>query len=193
MRYDGFVNGETASVLSGTLGFNGPATAATKAGGPYTVTPEGLTSTNYAITFANGTLDIAPASLTVTADANSATSLVERFAKTYNAQVYSGFTVRYAGFVNNETPGVLNGTLTFTGPATTATGAGGPYTVTPLGLTSTDYALTYVSAGRSKSFRPPWRSLPTTPTWFSTARCRHWALCKRFVLLARTVRVSAEH
>jgi hypothetical protein len=57
VRYSGFVNGETPSVLGGTLSFSGAGTTAVLPG-TYTVTPGGLTSTNYTITFANGTLNI---------------------------------------------------------------------------------------------------------------------------------------
>ena len=55
--YAGFVNGETASVLGGTLVFS-PTSAAAQflAPGTYTITPSGLTSSNYAITFKTGTL-----------------------------------------------------------------------------------------------------------------------------------------
>jgi hypothetical protein len=57
VRYDGFVNSETPSVLIGTLAFATTATP-TSVIGSYPVTPSGLTSTNYTITFVAGTLDI---------------------------------------------------------------------------------------------------------------------------------------
>ena len=44
-------DGETATVLSGTLSFSGVGTTAAKAGGPYAVTPGGVTAANYSITF----------------------------------------------------------------------------------------------------------------------------------------------
>ena len=55
--YNGFVNNETKSVLTGTLAF----TCAYKQGddaGKYDITPSGLTSNNYAITFVKGTLSV---------------------------------------------------------------------------------------------------------------------------------------
>ena len=64
------------------------------------------------------------------------------FNKAYNGLVYTGFTVRYSGFVNGETPSVLGGSLTFSGAGTTAA-LPGTYTVTPGGLTSTNYAITF--------------------------------------------------
>ena len=68
VTYSGFVNGETNTVLSGTLSYGGSAQGATNAG-TYTITPAGLTNAanaNYAISFANGTLLITPSAPTFT-------------------------------------------------------------------------------------------------------------------------------
>ncbi|MGE0076333.1 MAG: MBG domain-containing protein [Bacteroidales bacterium] len=130
--YAGFVNGENESVLSGTLTYAGTATTATNAG-TYIITPQGLTSDNYAITFANGSLEIGKAALRVTAEDKS---------KTYNGSVYGVFTSTYGGFVNGENESVLGGTLTYTGTATTAIDAGS-YTISPQGLTSDNYTITF--------------------------------------------------
>ena len=70
VAYQGFVLGQTASVLGGTLTFSTPATAASGVGG-YTVSASGLTSSNYAISFVNGTLNVTPAPLLVTPDNQS--------------------------------------------------------------------------------------------------------------------------
>jgi hypothetical protein len=56
-NYSGFVNGESSGVLGGTLAFTTTATS-TSSVGTYPITPSGLTSSNYSITFANGTLTI---------------------------------------------------------------------------------------------------------------------------------------
>ena len=124
--YSGFVNGDSPSSLSGSLVFATVATAAS-AVGAYDVTPAGLSSTNYAITFVAGTLTVTPAALTVTTDPSS---------KVYGAPLPS-FTVSYSGFVGSDDPIVLSGTLAF---ATTASAASpvGAYPVTPGGLTSTN-------------------------------------------------------
>jgi filamentous hemagglutinin family protein len=53
--YSGLQNGETPSALAGTLVFNTTATASSPPGS-YAIVPSGQTSTNYAITFVNGTL-----------------------------------------------------------------------------------------------------------------------------------------
>jgi hypothetical protein len=145
VRYDGFVNGETPAVLGGTLTFSGTGTTAVNVASGYVVTPGGLTFTNYAISFVNGSLNITQAPLTITADAVPGTQTNDPFSKVYDGHVYTGFTVRYDGFVNGETSAVLGGTLVFSGAGTTAVNAGGPYTVTPGGLTSTNYAISFVN------------------------------------------------
>src|SRR5439155_473470 len=140
VRYSGFVLGQGPTDLGGTLSFTTPATASSNVGA-YTVTPGGLTSTNYDITFTGGTLDITPASLSVTADAIPATVAVDHFTKTYG-DANPGFTVRYSGFVLGQGPTDLGGTLSFTTPATASSNVGA-YTVTPGGLTSTNYDITF--------------------------------------------------
>ena len=60
--YDGFVNGETPAVLGGTLTYGGTSQGAINTGN-YAITPGGLTSTNYFITFVDGELTITPVTL----------------------------------------------------------------------------------------------------------------------------------
>jgi hypothetical protein len=127
VTYVGFVNGETSAVLGGTLAF---ARVPGENVGSYLITPSGLTSGNYAITFNTGSLNTTKAALSVTADAKT---------KTYGA-ADPAFTVTYAGFVNSETPAALGGTLTFTRVPGETVGA---YLITPSGLTSVNYAITF--------------------------------------------------
>ena len=68
--FAGFVLGEGPGVLGGTLGFTTAATPASPVGA-YAVTPGGLTSGNYTITFVPGTLTVTPAPLTVNVDEKS--------------------------------------------------------------------------------------------------------------------------
>jgi len=70
--YTGFVGGETVDDLGGTLSFTTTATQSS-ATGDYDVTPYGLSSGNYNITFEKGVLHIVPMSeleLTMSASAN---------------------------------------------------------------------------------------------------------------------------
>jgi hypothetical protein len=125
--YAGFVNGENSSVLGGTLSFT---RAPGESVGGYLITPDGLTSGNYTITFNTGTLTITKAVLSVTADDKS---------KAYGA-ADPAFTATYAGFVNGETSSVLGGTLSFTRASGESVGG---YLITPSGLTSGNYAITF--------------------------------------------------
>src|SRR6185503_7295409 len=130
--YAGFVNGDTAASLAGALSVTTPATAGSGVGS-YAITPAGLTSSNYAISYVPGTLTVTAATLTVTA---------ENATRTYGA-ANPAFTVDYAGLVNGDTAASLGGTLSVTTPAT-AGSAVGSYAITPAGLTSSNYAISYV-------------------------------------------------
>lgn len=72
VSYDGFVNGEDASVFSGTLTidcayvpYDEQARGGHSPAGVYLITPSGLTSDNYAISFASGTLTVSPREVTL--------------------------------------------------------------------------------------------------------------------------------
>ncbi len=128
--YSGFVNGETQTVLNGTLNVAGDSEGAIDAG-TYAITPSGLSSNNYNISFNNGTLTINKIPLTITA--NDAV-------KTYDGKVYDySDGVSYNGFVNSEDKSVLGGTVSYAGADKNV----GTYTITPSGLTSNNYNITY--------------------------------------------------
>jgi hypothetical protein len=136
-KFDKFVNGDTQASLSTPVSFATTATAASPVlAGGYKITPSGATSDNYKITFVDGTLTVTPAPLTITA--NDAE-------KVYGAPVPT-FTVKYQSFVNNDDANSLGGTLAFASSATEASSvAGGPYSITPSGLTSTNYSISFLS------------------------------------------------
>jgi hypothetical protein len=113
VSYSGFVNGDGPGSLGGTLSFTTPATAASPVG-TYAITPGGLTSTNYAITFADGTLIVTRALLTVTADDVS---------RVYG-QANPVFTDTITGFVNGDTASAVSGTPSLTTSATKGSGVG---------------------------------------------------------------------
>jgi type VI protein secretion system component Hcp len=77
---------------------------------------------------------ITPAPLTITANNQSKIT----------GEANPPFTVGYSGFVAGQGPGVLGGSLTFSTTATTASPPG-IYTITPAGLTSGNYAISFVS------------------------------------------------
>jgi len=147
----GVVTGESITVTktTGTYNSKDVATATTVttslASGDFSPGGGTLLSNYMLPTSASGPGHINPATLSMTADSIVGTPAVDPFNKVYDGLVYTGFTVRYSGFVNSETPSVLGGSLSFSGAGTTAVLPGGPYTVTPGGLTSTTYTNTFVN------------------------------------------------
>ncbi|SFH36913.1 MBG domain-containing protein [Pedobacter insulae] len=135
VTYTGFVNGENASNLTGTLSYSGSAQGA-KNVNSYFITPSGFSSNNYNITYQDGSLSITKAALTITA--NNANKL-------YNGQAYSGGNgILSTGFVNSETVSDLTGTLIYAGTAQGAINTG-TYTIVPSGFSSNNYNITYVN------------------------------------------------
>jgi hypothetical protein len=110
--YTGFMSGDTASVLGGTLLFSTPATASSTPGS-YSVTPGGVISGNYTITFTPGTLTVTPASLTVAANNLS------RNINTANP----AFTYTVTGFVNGDATSVVTGAASCSSTAITSSPA----------------------------------------------------------------------
>jgi gliding motility-associated-like protein len=137
VTYSGFVNSEdSAAALTGSLVYSGSSQGA-KEVNTYVITPGGLTATNYAITYTNGTLTIGKAALTITA--NNA-------AKTYNGIPYSnGNGVTYSGFVNGEDSATaLTGILAYSGTSQGAKEVN-TYAITPGGLAAVNYEITYTN------------------------------------------------
>jgi hypothetical protein len=135
VTYSGFVNGQNASVLNGTIAYGGNSQGAANAG-TYAIIPLNQTSSNYAINYVNATLTINPQPLTITA--NNVT-------QTFNNVPYSGANgVTYSGFVNGQNSSVLGGSIIYGGNSQGAVNVG-TYTIIPSGQTSSNYAITYVS------------------------------------------------
>ena len=131
--YSGLVNGDTASVFSGTLATTGTAASGV---GSYPISQGTLgAGSDYTIAFFGKTLSITPAPLTVTA--NSATRVY--------GQQNPAFTVTYAGLTNGGLPSSLGGSLHFS-TAATASSPVNTYSVVPGGLTSLNYAITFAGA-----------------------------------------------
>ena len=109
--------------------------SASVSGGPYaiTVVPQ-LSSQGYNVVTRDGVLTVLPIPLTITADS------VTRGA----GQPNPSFTATPTGFVLGETFADLGGSLTFTTPATQASAAG-IYSVTPSGLSSTNYSISFAN------------------------------------------------
>ncbi len=117
VSYNGFIAGESQSNLSGTLGYSYGYSQYGNVGS-YTITPGGLSSSNYAITFANGTLSVGQKEVGLNWGNHSNL--------TYNGQLQS-VTATANGLVNSDAV-----TVTLTGHQ--QTNAGNNYTATATGL-----------------------------------------------------------
>jgi len=130
----GLENEETIDSVTLAVSGNGGAPTASVANSPYTITPSAatggtFTATNYAVTYATGKLSVSPASLIVTASAQS---------KTYGQTVGfgSGSTLfTSVGLQNEETIGSVTLAVSGNGGAATASVAGSPYTIMPSAAT----------------------------------------------------------
>lgn len=133
VTYSGFVNGDNASSLLGTLICTTTATQSSTAG-TYPITCSGLSSANYAITFVLGTLTVTPAIVTITA--NNATKILDA------PNLALGWSAR--GFVNGDNASVLSSNPTCSTTAT-ATSPVGSYPITCSGAAAVNYTFTYVA------------------------------------------------
>ncbi len=130
--FTGLTNGDTPAAITGVT-LTTAATIASNAG-PYAINVGANPNSNYTITYANGVLTITSAPLTIAADD-----------KTKGAgQPNPPFTATLTGFKLGQTVADLPGTLSFTTPATTGSPAGS-YPITPGGVSSTNYAITFVN------------------------------------------------
>ncbi|MCR4779559.1 MAG: InlB B-repeat-containing protein [Ruminiclostridium sp.] len=141
VTYTGFVNNETAAVLVGALAYDytyAQYGAVSDANHAYTITPKGLTSANYDITFAAGTLTVLPKPI-----ANviwGATNFI------YNGNPQKPTATIAAGdLVNGDVCTVI-----VTGEQTNANAPGESYTATANELSNTNYALVVVEANGAK-------------------------------------------
>ncbi len=131
----------TSGAISGTLAYDCTYKKGDNAG-TYTVTPKGITSDKYGITFVAGTLTVTKKALTITAADKEMTA---GGSAPENA-------VSYSGFITGEDESDLTGTLaseyqTTEGEAVadiTAAEAG-TYKIVPKGLTSGNYEITFVA------------------------------------------------
>lgn len=172
--YSGWKNSETASVLSGSLSYSCSYTKGSNAGS-YTITPSGVTATNYTVTFKTGTLTVNKAASSVIS-APTAKSLV------YNG---SAQTLVYAGTASGGTMNYSLNNSTWSSSLPTATTAG-TYTVyykvvgdgnhndTSVSSITVyiDYTIAYTLGGGSVASANPTRYNVTTnsftlnnPTW----------------------------
>ncbi len=130
VQYAGLVNGDTASVVSG-LSFQATASTASPVG-QYAIVPIGALAANYSFQFAEATLTVTRAPLTIVADDKV------RLAGEANPI----FSAQYKGLVNNDITAVVTG-LVFQTTATKASPAG-KYPIVPSNGIAANYNITFV-------------------------------------------------
>lgn len=129
----GYVNSENASVLYGSMEFECTYDVGSGAG-EYTITPFGLNADNYDFDYLSATLTVSKAALTVTASDGNVS---------YGDSAPE-FSVEYVGLIAGDTSADIAGTLSYNCQYI-AGSALGSYAITPYGLSSLDYQITYVA------------------------------------------------
>jgi hypothetical protein len=119
--------------------------------GPYTINVGSNPNSNYTITYANGVLTITPAPLAIAADDKAKSA----------GQPNPPFTATFTGFKLGQTVADLTGGLSFTTPATTGSPAGS-YPITPGGVSSASYTITFVDGQLVVT------AVPTPPSTFGS-------------------------
>lgn len=137
VNYDGFEYYEDESVLGGTLKFecdydiedpyNRDAIV-------YDITPKGLTSSNYNIIYTEASLTVSRKPLTITANDHTITY----------GQAPENFGVDYSGWAYTDSSSDLTGNLSYAYNYTQY-GDVGDYTITPSGLSNSNYSIDFVA------------------------------------------------
>ena len=137
VNYAGFLNGDTASVLSGSPSLTTSATTNSPVGAYVITNTIGtLSAANYNFNFVNGSLTVTQAVLTVTANSTN---------RNYGA-TNPVFTVSYTGFLNTDTASVLSGAPSLTTGATTNSPVGGYVITNTIGtLSAANYSFSFVN------------------------------------------------
>lgn len=152
--FTGLVNGDSSSVVSGLV----LATAATSHSnvGVYAINASGGTAANYAITDVNGTLTIAPATLTVAA--TDLTKIV--------GQANPPLADTISGFVNGQSASIVTGSPVLSTTATVASGVGSyPISIAAGTLAAPNYNFAVLPGTLTVLLTPPPASPPAaSPT-----------------------------
>ncbi len=135
VSYSGFVNGDTSASLTAQPTLTTTATASSPVGG-YSITASGASDSNYAISYASGTLSINRVDLAITAVNQT---------MVYGSSLPT-LTASYKGFVNGDTLASLTTLPTLTTTATASSHvSGNPYTITASGAVDPNYSISYTT------------------------------------------------
>jgi len=133
ITFDGFIDNDDMSILSGTINYSGTYITAINVGS-YTIIPSGLISTKYYLNFEIGYLNIIPSILTIS---------VNNYVKIYDGlNDLINYTITYTGLADNESYSSFTGSIILQGPAINAVNVGN-YTIIPYGLVSTNYNIIF--------------------------------------------------
>ena len=142
--YDGFVNNETKAVLGGTLSLTCSYVKNQSGAGNYDITPSGLTSSNYDITFTKGTLTVGKKALEDGFIANIASLVYNGVAQepapvvTFNGMTLVKGTDYSVSYENNVNVGTATATVTALANSTKYSGtASKTFSITKKALTVT--------------------------------------------------------
>ncbi|MFC1626530.1 beta strand repeat-containing protein [Pseudomonadota bacterium] len=127
VTYNGFIDNDTSAALGGTVAYSGTSQGAVNAGG-YVITPDGLTSSKYLFSYADGSLTVNPASLTASITApdkvyDGTTTATPTFSIT--AGLIGSETVTATGSATFNTKDVLTANLVTANSNTLADGSNG--------------------------------------------------------------------
>lgn len=151
--YTGFKNGQTASVIN-TQATGTTAADALSNTGTYAISLSGAADNNYDFVYADGTLTVTKANLTVRPDN------ISRDQGLANPPL----TISYSGFRNGETQSVIN-TLAAASTLANAGSAIGSYAITASGAADNNYDFTYVDGTLNvldPGYVPPPPTAPVT-------------------------------
>ncbi|HEU0220559.1 MAG TPA: MBG domain-containing protein [Gallionella sp.] len=174
VNYSGFVNGETPTVLSGTLSL---VRVAGEAAGSYNINASGLTSTNYSITYPPGVFTISPAGQLLIVMANGSAVYGVAPATLLFVPVYAKYTTGGGAtdLLTGVTPPANNswtlndGVTSFTAGTNYLLGGNvGNYSINtgPVSSTNINFGANIVTTAGTLSItpRPVTLVAPTTPT-----------------------------
>ncbi|WP_197018950.1 MBG domain-containing protein, partial [Xylanibacter brevis] len=140
--YDGFVNNETKAVLGGTLALTCSYVKNQSGAGNYDITPSGLTSSNYDITFTKGTLTVGKKALEDSFIANIASLVYNGVAQepapvvTFNGMTLVKDADYSVSYENNVNVGTATATVTALANSTKYSGtASKTFSITKKALT----------------------------------------------------------
>ena len=130
--YVGLTAGDDASDING-LSFTTNAVVTSSVNGSYSITPANASNANYSIRYESGSLEITPATLTITTNDQS---------RIYGASDPQ-FSVLYSGLVAGDDSTDISG-LTITSSASTGSDVGS-YAINASGASNSNYSIHYVS------------------------------------------------